>query len=68
MTLEKLDPCCVHAEHQRIYRNEDGWVLTSDFEAWTADEWQAHCDRYTPTKRRKEAEKSRRRYYRRKAA
>ena len=51
MTLEKLDLCCKCPDHQKPYRNEDGWVLTGDpdnfdsLQAWLPDEWQRHCDR-----------------------
>jgi hypothetical protein len=74
VTLRKIEPCCVHDDHQRPYVNEDDWILTGNPElpgtwmAWLPDEWAAHCDRYTAVKRRKEAAKSRRRYHRRKAA
>lgn len=68
MTLDRLDPCCPCSPHQRIYRNEDGWILTSDFEAWTPEEWKRHCDRYTPRRRQREAAGAKRRYHRKKAA
>ena len=73
MSLERLDPCCACAEHQRPYRNEDGWIITglpeaSDtWEAWTADEWTAHCGRYTP-KAKISRSKTARKYYQRKRA
>jgi hypothetical protein len=54
MTLEKLEPCCKCPDHQRIYRNEDGWVLTQDFEAWMPAEWRRHCSRYSPVSLRLE--------------
>lgn len=54
MTLEKLEPCCKCDHHQRIFRNEDGWVLTQDFEAWMPGEWRRHCSRYSPISLRQE--------------
>jgi DNA-binding NarL/FixJ family response regulator len=50
MSLDRMDPCCECEAHQRIYRNEDGWILTSDFEAWMPAEWKRHCDRYATQK------------------
>lgn len=68
MSLDRLDPCCLCPEHQRIWRNEDGWVLTQDFEAWTSSEWRHHCARYGPEARSREARAARIRHNRKKAA
>lgn len=71
MTLDRLEPCCLCADHQRPYRNEDGWIITglpdrSDtWQAWTEAEWKRHCDRYLPA-RKVQSERDRKRYQRNK--
>lgn len=71
MTLEALTPCCLCADHQRPFRNEDGWVLTGDpndfdsLQAWLPAEWKRHCDRYMPA-RKAQQERDRKRYQRNK--
>ena len=47
-----MKPCCAHPEHQKPYVNEDGWIITGiaekpeTWEAWEADEWEAHCSHF----------------------
>ena len=70
MSLERLEPCCSCPDHQRPYRNEDGWIITglpeaSDtWEAWTAEEWRGHCLRCTDTAKVRRS-KTASRYYQR---
>lgn len=73
MSLEKLDPCCKCPDHQRPYRNEEGWIITgiadnpATWEAWTAAEWKRHCDWYVP-RRKRQSIRDRIRYQRNKDA